>query len=302
MLGQDYKLLGFMHPYGLCMAIGIICCFLFLMFTMTKKNFNEEAIDKMLLIGIAATGFGVLMAAIVQGIYEVLAGGKFSLAAMTFQGGLIGGVVSFLAVWNIYIFVIAPKTKIKLLQNNMNATLSDAIPFVPPAITIAHAFGRLGCTFAGCCHGAETDAWFGINMYINGGGVGSYGTPVKVVPTNLFECLFLVFLSALMIILYYKFKFKYNFPLYLIVYGAWRFGLEFVRADYRAQFAAITPSQIMSIIMVVGGVAFIFLQYYVLNRLMKHPELQPPVRQSKAKEAAANDAPSDGANKEDNHE
>ena len=35
----------------------------------------------------------------------------------------------------------------------MNATLTDALPFIPIGIAIAHAFGRLGCFFGGCCFG-----------------------------------------------------------------------------------------------------------------------------------------------------
>ena len=138
------------YPYGMCMALGIILCFVFLMYTFTKRNFNDEAVDKILIIGIGATAFGIFMAMVFQALYDYIEdpSQKFSLGgSMTFQGGLIGGVVSFLIVWNLYVFVIAPRTKIKILQNNMNATLTDALPFIHVGIAIAHAFGRLGCFF-----------------------------------------------------------------------------------------------------------------------------------------------------------
>ncbi len=267
------------YPYGICLALGIIACFSFLLFTMTKRNFNEEATEKMLFLGIFATGFGIFMAMVFQALYDYIANPSagFNLGgAMTFQGGLIGGVVGFLAIWNLYVFVIAPRTKIKLLQNNMNASLSDALPFVPPSITIAHAFGRLGCTFAGCCHGAETDAWYGIWMYTN-----EFGH-AKVVPTQLFECIFLLLLTVVLVLLYFKFDFKYNFTVYAIAYGAWRCIIEMFRADYRGNFVAgLSPSQFWSIIMIILGVGYFFLQYFVLSKFMKHPELQPPVRNEK---------------------
>ncbi len=274
-----------MYPYGICMALGIIGCFGFLMFTMTKRNFNEEAIDKMLFLGITATAFGIFMAMVFQALYDYIAhrSAGFNLgSAMTFQGGLIGGVVGFLSVWNVYIFAIAPRAKSKLLKNNMNASLCDALPFVPPSITIAHAFGRLGCTFAGCCHGAKTDAWYGIWMYTN-----EFGH-AKVVPTQLFECLFLVALTAIMVVLFFKFNFKYNFGVYAIAYGVWRCVIEVFRDDYRGSFiGSLSPSQFWSIIMIILGVGFFFLQYFVLSKFMKHPELQPSVREPKAKEEAA---------------
>ena len=123
--------LGVLHfyPYGLCMAVGIIACFVFLYLTFVKYNFNDEAIDKILLIGIFATAFGVFMSMIFQALYDYIedpAGGYNLSGSMTFQGGLIGGVTSFLLVWNLYVFVIAPRTKIKALKNNMNASLTDA--------------------------------------------------------------------------------------------------------------------------------------------------------------------------------
>ncbi len=279
--------LGF-YPYGLCIALGIIGCFVFLYTTMMRKNFNDEAIYKMLILGITATVFGIFTAMVFQALYDYIANPSagFNLAgSMTFQGGLIGGVGGFLVVWNLYVFVIAPRAKSKLLSNNMNAALTDALPFVPPSITIAHAFGRLGCTFAGCCHGTRTDAWYGVWMYTS-----EFGH-AKVVPIQLFECLFLVLLTVIMILLYFKFNFNCNFGVYAIAYGVWRFLIEYARDDYRGSFVGgITPSQFWSIVMVVLGIGYFFLYKYVLKKFMKHPELAEPVireddKKSKAKAA-----------------
>lgn len=258
------------YPYGLCMAAGIILCFLFLLFTMWKKKFNEEASDKILVIGIFGTGFGIFAAMLFQSTYNYIANpdAGFSLnGSMTFIGGLIGGVVSFLGVYFLYIYVVAPRTKIKMLQNNMNATLTDALPFIPVGICIAHAFGRLGCFFGGCCYGMETDAWYGLACAAN--------SSAKVVPTQLFEMIFLLILGGIMAFLYFKLHFNYNFSVYLISYGIWRFLIEYVRADSRGELipgVPLYPSQIWSIVMVVAGIGYIFLQMYVLSKQMKHPE------------------------------
>jgi phosphatidylglycerol:prolipoprotein diacylglycerol transferase len=103
----------------------------------------------------------------------------------------------------------------------------------------------------------------------------SYGETTKVVPTQLFECAFLFVLAAVMMVLFFKFKFNCNFGLYAIAYGIWRFLIEFVRDDYRGQFlgTAITPSQFWSIVMVVLGIAYFFVYKYLFKKLMKHPEL-----------------------------
>lgn len=264
--GQDVM------AYGVCMAIGIIACFGFLMFTMWYKKFNEDATDKILLIGLFGTGFGIFSAMLFQSVYNYISNpdNGFHLSGLTFIGGLIGGVVSFLAVYFLYIYVIAPRTKIKFLQNNMNATLTDALPFIPIGICIAHAFGRLGCFFAGCCYGSEvSEGGWGLPVAVDKPGV-------LVVPTQLYEMLFLILLAAVMAILYFKFKLNYNFGVYSICYGIWRFCIEFVRDDSRGEIwkgASITPSQFWSIIMVILGIGYFFLQYYVLAKQMKHPEL-----------------------------
>ena len=248
------------YAYGICMGVGIICCFIFLMVAFDKRNFNDEASAKILLIGGGATAFGIFMAMVFQSFYNYLddlekyGSAVFSLdTSMTFYGGLIGGVASFLIVWNLYVFVIAPRTKVRLLQNNMNASLSDALPIIPIGITIAHAFGRLGCFFGGCCYGAETDAWYGIACQA----IGLVNTGVKVIPTQLFECIFLFVLSAVMAVLYFKFRFNCNFGLYAVTYGIWRFLIEYARDDYRGSFIpGLTPSQLWAIVMVVLGIGY----------------------------------------------
>ena len=254
------------YLYGICFALGVIACFAFLIFTMKYKKFNETSSDSIIIIGLVATGIGALSGMVVQGIYDVIDGKKFSLNGMTFIGGLIGGVVSFLIIWNLYMYVVRPRTKIKWLNAEMNATLCDALPFIPIGIAMAHAFGRFGCFWAGCCYGIEADR--GLPC--------SADTPNNVIPTQLFEMCFLIVLVAVMALMYFKFKLNYNFSVYTIGYGIFRFIIEFFRDDYRGkEVLGLYPSQWWGIVMVVIGVAYIFAQYYLFSKLMKHPENTP---------------------------
>ena len=258
------------YAYGICMAVGIIACFGFLLFTLWYKKFNDTSSNAVLVIGIFGTAFGIFMAMLVQSIlnYAKDPSKEFELGGMTFMGGLLGGVVSFLAVWNLYVYVVGPRTKIKWLSSkNMNAGLSDALPFIPIGIAIAHAFGRLGCNFAGCCYGAATDGSWGLAC-------AAYDSTLRI-PTQLFEMSFLLLLAGVMAFLYFRYKFNYNFGVYAIAYGIWRFILEIFRDDDRgALILGLQPSQFWSILMVLVGIGYFFLQYYVLRKLMKHPELQ----------------------------
>ncbi|MBE7088783.1 MAG: prolipoprotein diacylglyceryl transferase [Clostridiales bacterium] len=270
------------YLYGICMALGLITCFVFLMKAFQKQNFNDNSIDVILLVGIFGVVLGLFSAMLFQSIYDFIANPEagFKLGGMTFLGGLIGGVVGYLAVYWLYIYVIAPRTKIKWLQNNMNAGITDALPIIPVGIVLAHAFGRLGCFFAGCCHGAQTDAWYGIDFP-------SIAGTAKYIPTQLFECIFLLLLAFIMIVLFYKYKFNCNFGVYCIGYGIWRFLIEYIRDDYRGELVpGLTPSQFWCILMVALGIGYFFLYKYLFKDKMKHPELQPSVY----KKATANGA------------
>ena len=51
-------------------------------------------------------------------------------------------------------------------------------------------------------------------------------------------------------------------------YGAWRYAIEFLRGDYRGQIFtnAISPSQFIALLMVMGGVALFFFERYYTKK------------------------------------
>ena len=125
---------------------------------------------------------------------------------------------------------------------------------IAPAIAVAHGFGRLGCLTAGCCHGCQTDSWCGIMMYGNMG-------YAKYIPTQLFEAIFLFLLCAFLVLRAIEQK-KYNFSVYTVAYGVWRFFIEYVRADYRGStfVSFLTPSQLVAIGFISAGIALAFVE------------------------------------------
>ena len=138
------------------------------------------------------------------------------------------------------------------------ARLVDMISIAPCCILIAHAFGRVGCFFAGCCYGKPTDSFLGVQFP---------GMSQKVHPTQLYEAIFLFALFTLCYLLYWKKNFKHNLSLYLVVYGIFRFCIEYLRGDDRGQLIGmISPSQFWSILMIVGGVAVYFLLEWLFKK------------------------------------
>ena len=251
--------------YSICFLVGIVACIAFTRIAMKKSGYSPTASDTILVIGLFAIMLGLLSAVFFQSLYDFMAQPKLGFritGRMTFLGGLIGGVISYVAIYLIYTKLINPKLKEKnFFKSDMNKGIWYALRFVPASITIAHAFGRIGCLCAGCCHGARTDEWYGIYNAALG---------YKTVPVQLYEALFLFALSALMIFLFFKFNFKDNMALYLVSYGIWRFIIEFFRTDDRGvQILGLYPSQVWSIVMVVGGIAFFYIYRFIDNRLKK---------------------------------
>lgn len=260
--------------YSICFLVGILACFIYTYIAMKKSGYSPTAVDTILIIGIFAIMFGILSAALFQAFYNLIAGRGFTFQGMTFIGGLIGGVVTFLGLYFLYVYVINPRLKEKnFFKSDMNKGVWYLLRIAPVSITIAHGFGRIGCMFAGCCHGHVTEEWYGMwNAEIG----------AKTVPIQMYEAIFLFVISALMIVLLFKFNFKYNMSLYLVSYGVWRFVIEYFRADYRGDFIpGLSPSQFWSIIMVLLGVAIFFIYRKFDPRFSKEEVTESPKVESK---------------------
>ena len=245
--------------YTICIIVGIVACLIFTIYAMNKCGYSTSASDAIIIIGIIAIIVGWISAVLFQALYNYIANpaGEFHFEGMTFIGGLIGGVITFIGVYFLFVYGINPKLKEgSFFKVNMNKGIWYLVRIAPISITIAHAFGRIGCLFAGCCYGQKTDAWYGI---------WNAALQCKTVPVQLYESMFLFVLSAVMILLLFRFKSKDTMAIYLVSYGIWRFIIEFFRADNteRGQFIpGLTPSQFWSIIMVIGGVAIFFIYRY----------------------------------------
>lgn len=239
-----------MDLYTWMILIGIIAAMVFFRLFTTRMNLSAKLFNFSLIVAIAAIVLGFMSAMLFQSFYDFLESGVWAWRAMTFYGGLIGAVVTFLLIYFIAgHFLFKDKTHIR----EFNLMLSC----IMPCIVVAHGFGRIGCLFAGCCHGMETDSWIGITMH-----------GVKVVPVQLFEALFLFALFAVLTYMLLKRRCEYTASIYLISYGVWRFFIEYLRGDTQRGSSGIswlTPSQLTAVIMAVAGVALIFVYKYVLK-------------------------------------
>ena len=249
--------------YAICFIVGVIACLIFTIIAMKKSGYSASASDTIIIIGILAIILGLLFAVLFQSFYDFIANpsnGFKITGRMTFLGGLLGGVISFLGLYFLYVYAINPRLKkTNFFKSDMNKGVWYLVRIAPIPITIAHGFGRIGCLFAGCCHGHVTTEWYGIwNAEVG----------AKTVPIQLYEAIFLFLLSGVMILLLFRFHLKDNMAIYLVSYGVWRFVIEYFRDDYRGNFIpGISPSQFWCIIMILGGIAIFFIYRYFDNKI-----------------------------------
>lgn len=235
--------------YVLMILLGVIAAFAMLILYLKKANLKTTAILDVLICACFSILIGIIGAILTQNLYEVVRDPqnyKWSWG-MTFYGGLLFGAAAF-----IVLFKIAEKKEEGL-------TFRTILVIAPACITLAHAFGRIGCLLAGCCYGIETNSWIGLDC--------SSVDHLKRVPTQLFESIFLFILSGGLAYLAFAKHFKYTFPVYLFLYGIFRFVIEFFRDDDRGGLAVgLSPSQYWCIALVVLSIPLVYLLRFVIYK------------------------------------
>ena len=278
--------------YEICMLVGVIAAMI-LFSVLAERRKMPGKLQNLILVGIiVSVVVGYLVAVLFQAVYNALETGEFVIdenTGATFYGGLIGGVVCMVLIYFIGARIMYRSNEVAV---RWFPTLANVAAVCVP---LAHGFGRIGCLMAGCCHGGETEAWYGIAMDI---GVldGEY---VKVVPTQLFEAIFLFALAAFLIVWFWKGR-GMEVPVYLIGYGIWRFIIEFFRADDRGAsiIPGLSPSQTTAILLILLGVA-ICIAYFVICRKKGRAYFAPP--QGDAEPAARQDGQIGTDEKENKH-
>lgn len=237
--------------YGLMMTIGFFLCG---SICLIKAKRIGVGIDEMIIVivtslGMALLGAGALYIIVsykVEELIDMVISGNFSFlkkGGLVFYGGLCGGVIgAFIALkWQ------------KIDVQNIEECIVPVIP-------LGHAVGRIGCLFAGCCHGMEYYGVFAVKNLL----VSSEKTyfPIQGVEAILNLGLFIY-------LLWYVRKKRPAYCIlctYLFVYSILRFTLEFFRGDLiRGNFFMFSTSQWISIFLF-----FICISRFILIKKTKY--------------------------------
>ena len=136
----------------------------------------------------------------------------------------------------------------------------DRLVFLIP---LAHGFGRIGCYCAGCCYGVEYHG--PLCIVFPEGTFAPAG--VELFPVQFAEAALLFLLSGTLVLLQKKYSGKTCLVWYAGLYGAIRFGLEFLRGDAeRGLLMGLATSQWISLGMI------LFAAVMLTIRRRKKPE------------------------------
>jgi phosphatidylglycerol:prolipoprotein diacylglycerol transferase len=157
-----------------------------------------------------------------------------------FYGGLIAGI---LVAWR-----YARRYKLPGWQT------ADVLA---PGVVLGQAIGRLGCFSAGCCWGKPTQLPWAVT-FTDVYAARQVGTPMDTAlhPSQLYESLaaFLIFLFLLWLAPRKRFHGQVTL-VYVALYSAARFGLEFLRGDPdRGSWlrGTVSTSQIIAVVLLLG--------------------------------------------------
>lgn len=230
------------HGYGVMIAIGILMAAWLASKLCKRFGLDYENIDTFIIfvivIGYAFSKLTYCLTVFDQFITDPLS--VLGSGGWVVYGGVLGGIF---AAW------IWCKWK--------KWDFMKYFYVLMPCVSLAQGFGRIGCFFAGCCGGAVTDAWYGIQFPA---GSLAWATSAKIIPTQLISAAgdFLIFYIL------YRNLTKGKHPedtgaWYLILYSLGRFGIEFLRGDLiRGQIGPLSTSQFISLFVFVLGAYLIW--------------------------------------------
>lgn len=240
--------------YPIFIVLGVFSSFVLLELYFRKKKVDKDITTSTELAVIAAAIVAIITSILFQNLYDFIENPKEYqwTWAMTFFGGIIGGVVTFVLEYFFW------------LRKKYGPYLGNVAVVAGMAIPLAHAIGRIGCVLDGCCYGKETDSIFGIQFHT---------TDTKVYPTNLYECLFLFLLAGILIYLAFRHQYRMTLQTYMISYGIFRFFIEYLRGDHRGSFIpGLTPSQFWALLLFLGGLVYLGITIYWNKQKKSQPE------------------------------
>ena len=244
--------------YGFCMALGFLAAWQVIAGLCRRTGRKSEPLQNLVITMMVSGIVGARAAYVIEHWSSEFAANPASIirvdqGGLMFYGGLILAFIVFLAwCW---------------IKRENCIRVADLFVVVIP---LAHAFGRVGCFFYGCCYGRLSDSVCAVSFprgspawyeQLNHGLIQSTANrSLAVLPTQLFEAAAVLALFAVLFMLYRRFWQRLpglTFGCYFIGYACIRFGIEMLRGDPRAVVGPFSIGQTISLCLALFGIVFI---------------------------------------------
>ncbi|MBD3272064.1 MAG: prolipoprotein diacylglyceryl transferase, partial [Elusimicrobia bacterium] len=131
------------YSYGLFVALGAFAALTYLRIHRSYASLEPKQVYDLVfyvIIGALVGGRVLYVLVNIRDFANPLEVFKIWHGGLIFYGGLAGGFA--------VLYYVVKRWGLSLLST---------LDYSAPAIALAHSFGRMGCFFAGCCYGLETD-------------------------------------------------------------------------------------------------------------------------------------------------
>jgi phosphatidylglycerol:prolipoprotein diacylglycerol transferase len=223
-----------LQTFGIMFALGFVAAGVLVAKRLRELGKPVDWAYELIFAGLIGGIVGSRLDFILQNYDDVkddLLGNLFSGSGLVWYGGAIGGAIGVL-LWARY-------------RRMLNLTLLD---ICAPALAIGYAVGRIGCQLSG--DGDYGQPWDGpwAMAYPDG----TVPTDETVHPTPIYETLAMGAVTYVLWRLRHVFRPGLLFALYLVLAGAERFLVEFVRRNDDVALG-LTQAQLLSVVMVLAG-------------------------------------------------
>lgn len=221
-----------LYTYGLFVALGFLAAVRLAAWRAKKKNsaIDPARITDLFFVILISSLVGARLLYIAQNLplfldhpLEML---KIWKGGLVFYGGFIGALVAAVLFIRINRLPLWPTADL-----------------LAPSIALGHGVGRMGCFFAGCCHGRACDLPWAVT-FTHPQALAPLDIPLH--PTQLYAVTANLLIAAFLLVLDRKPGFAGRiFWIYVCLYGITRSIIEVFRGDERGAFVMdiLSPSQ-----------------------------------------------------------
>lgn len=233
------------YTYGFMMATAFLVSYLILRYEIKKRGDDPEIASNIIFWAAIGGIVGAKIFYMVEFYRDLLQdplGMIFSGAGLVFHGGLVGGTIAVILV-------------IRLTKK----PLGKYADIIGPVLLVGQGIGRIGCFFAGCCHGKACDLPWAVTF--------PHASPpadYPVHPTQLYETI-INFTMFFVLVKFVRPRLKTpgtTFAIYLMIAGLERFLLEFIRVNPKVAWG-LSSAQFTSMGIFIAGLI-------LLTILLKH--------------------------------